>query len=66
MRAMDYLLPTHEVHGAVLVLHGSGSEPWRVVQSPQGSLLGQTGLGISSDHLYILVWSCGSRTLLVE
>ena len=45
-----YLLPQHEIHGPVLVLHGPSNEPKRVILPPGLSLFRQTGLG-NSGHL---------------
>ena len=44
------LLPEHQVHGPVLVLHGSGDEPEGMVLPPGLSLLGQASLG-NSGHV---------------
>ena len=49
-RITIYLLPQHEVHGPVLVLHGPSNEPKRVILPPGLSLFRQTGLG-NSGHL---------------
>ena len=48
--ALHYLLPQHEVHGAVLVLHWPSNEPKRVIFPPGLPLFRQTGLG-DSGHL---------------
>ena len=39
------LLPEHQVHGPVLVLHGPGDEPEGMILPPGLSLFRQTSLG---------------------
>ena len=42
---ISYLLPEHEIHGAVGVLHGAGDEAEGMILPPTLPLFGQAGLG---------------------